>query len=71
MLMFLCVHWCRRVGPLDGDIKYEVSAVREGYVFTKLTDRFGHFQSFKLAEILVEVSSPLYCDFDIYKVLFD
>lgn len=52
-----------RVGPLDGDIKYEVSAVREGYVFTKLTDRFGHFQSFKLAEILVEVkdeaASPL------------
>lgn len=59
MIVFLCVRCCLRVGPLDGDIKYEVNAVREGYVFTKLTDRFGHFQSFKLAEILVEVSSPL------------
>lgn len=45
-----------RVGPLDGDVKYEVSAVREGYIFTEMADKFGHFQSFKLAEIAVEVS---------------
>lgn len=45
-----------RVGPLDGDVKYEVSAVREGYIFTEMAEKFGHFQSFKLAEIAVEVS---------------
>lgn len=48
-----------RVGPLDADVKYEVGAVREGYVFTEMTDKFGHFQSFKLAEIAVEVSQLL------------
>jgi len=48
-----------RVGPLDADVKYEVGAVREGYVFTEMTDKFGHFQSFKLAEIAVEVSQFL------------
>lgn len=44
-----------KVGPLDGDVKYEVNAVREGYVFTEMAEKFGHFQSFKLAEIAVEV----------------
>ncbi|KAI0209330.1 Nodal modulator 2 [Lamellibrachia satsuma] len=44
------------VGPLDGDPKYRVTAEKDGYMFTAIEGKHGHFKAFKLAEIAVEVS---------------
>ncbi|XP_015919887.2 BOS complex subunit NOMO3 [Parasteatoda tepidariorum] len=44
------------VGPLEDDSDYVVQAEIEGYVFTPL-DTMGHFEAFKLAEIVVHVKN--------------
>ena len=43
------------MGPLDGDSKYRVTAEKDGYMFTAIEGKQGHFKAFKLAEIAVEV----------------
>ena len=50
-----CVMIIDRVGPLDGDSKYRVSAEKDGYMFTAVDGKLGNFKAFKLAEIAVEV----------------
>jgi len=52
-----------RVGPLDPDTKYDIGAFKEGYVFTQIVGKPGHFESFKLGEISAAVSVILSCWF--------
>lgn len=41
-------------GPLDNSVQYSVSAEKRGYVMNALAEK-GHFEAYKLAEIVVEV----------------
>lgn len=41
-------------GPLDNSVQYSVSAEKRGYVMNALAEK-GHFEAYKLAEIIVEV----------------
>uniref|UniRef100_A0A0P4W9J4 SD-repeat containing protein B domain-containing protein n=1 Tax=Scylla olivacea TaxID=85551 RepID=A0A0P4W9J4_SCYOL len=41
-------------GPLDNSVQYSVSAEKRGYVMNALSEK-GHFEAYKLAEIVVEV----------------
>ncbi|UYV83027.1 hypothetical protein LAZ67_22001818 [Cordylochernes scorpioides] len=43
------------IGPLDGDLHYQVDAIKEGYILTAVPDTTGHFNAFKLAEVAVQV----------------
>ena len=46
-----------RVGPLDSQLQYSVTAAKEGFVFTPTDNGIvGHFRSFKLGKIQVQVS---------------
>jgi len=45
-----------RVGPMHGDTTYEVSAVKDGYHITRVTDKKGSFLAQKLGHISVTVS---------------
>ena len=46
-----------RVGPLDSQLQYSVTAAKEGFVFTPTDNGIvGHFRSFKLGKIQVHVS---------------
>ena len=40
------------VGPLPPEIKYSISAAKQGYIFTS-EGGLGHFSAFKLAEVIV------------------
>jgi len=54
-LLLYCVYG-NRVGPLDSQLQYSVTASKEGFVFTPTADGIlGHFRSFKLGKILVQV----------------
>jgi len=44
-----------RVGPMHDDIKYEVTAVKEGYYITPTIDTKGSFKAQKLGHITVKV----------------
>jgi len=49
-----------RVGPLDSQLQYSVTAAKEGFVFTPTDDGvIGHFRSFKLGKIQVQVSTKI------------
>jgi len=55
-----CAVSCDRVGPLDGQLQYSVTAAKEGFVFTPTDDGIvGHFRSFKLGKIQVQVSTKI------------
>lgn len=41
-------------GPLDNSGEYSLSAEKKGYIMNPLSDK-GHFEAYKLAEIIVEV----------------
>lgn len=41
-------------GPLDNSVQYTVNAEKRGYVMNALSEK-GHFEAYKLAEIIVEV----------------
>lgn len=41
-------------GPLDNSLKYSVTAEKKGYVMNALKEK-GHFEAYKLAEVIVEV----------------
>jgi len=64
-VVLYCAH--HRVGPLDSELQYSVTASKEGFVFTPTDDGvIGHFRSFKLGKIQVQVSTRslstrLYC----------
>ena len=45
-----------RVGPLHGDVKYNVAAEKAGYVITPDAQKPDIFRAFKLGEISVKVS---------------
>ena len=50
-----------RVGPLDSQLQYSVTAAKEGFVFTPTSDGvLGHFRSFKLGKIQVQVNVDVY-----------
>jgi len=62
MLTVTCVGRCvvltTRVGPLDSQLQYSVTAAKEGFVFSPTEDGIvGHFRSFKLGKIQVQVST--------------
>ncbi|KAK3877987.1 hypothetical protein Pcinc_017343 [Petrolisthes cinctipes] len=42
-------------GPLDNSGQYTLSAEKKGYIMNKLGDKEGHFEAYKLAEIVVDV----------------
>lgn len=44
-----------RIGPMHGDTNYEVSAVKDGYLITPVTDQKGSFLAQKLGHIFVTV----------------
>jgi len=43
------------LGPLDATRHYDVSAVKEGFVFTPIAGKNGHFKAVKLGQILIQV----------------
>ncbi len=45
---------CCRVGPLDSEKQYSVTAEKEGYILTE--SKSGSFKAFKLGEVVVKVS---------------
>jgi len=56
-LLLLCIY-DNRVGPLDSQLQYSVLAAKEGFVFTPTDDGIiGHFRSFKLGKIQVQVTN--------------
>jgi len=49
-----------RVGPLDSQLQYSVTPAKEGFVFSPTDDGvIGHFRSFKLGKIQVQVSDNI------------
>ena len=51
----LCV-FLNSVGPLDGESEYSVTAEKEGFTFSTMeSEPLGHFKSFKLGRIHVQV----------------
>ena len=57
-LLLLCCSHEHRVGPLDSELQYSVTAAKDGFVFTPTSDGVvGHFRSFKLGKIEVQVSA--------------
>ena len=64
-LDYVCDDWnlsvvvlcCDRVGPLDSQVQYTVTAAKDGFIFSSTDDGIiGHFRSFKLGKIQVQVS---------------
>jgi len=57
-----------RVGPLDSQLQYSVTAAKEGFTFSPTDDGIiGHFRSFKLGSIQVHVSTAVcYCQRDLF-----
>lgn len=41
-------------GPLDNSVQYTVTAEKKGYIMNALSEK-GHFEAYKLAEVVVEV----------------
>lgn len=44
------------VGPLDPDLKYVVVPSQDGYVFSEVEGKKGHFRAIKLGQVTVKVS---------------
>ncbi|CAB3977797.1 Nodal modulator 1 [Paramuricea clavata] len=45
-----------RVGPLHGNLRYDLSASKEGYILNPVQGEKGHFKAVKLGQIEIKVS---------------
>ena len=43
-------------GPLDNSLEYTISASKQGYTLRPVDNKQGYFESFKLAEVVVDIS---------------
>ena len=51
MYMYIC-----SVGPLNPDVRYVVVPSQDGFVFTEIEGKPGHFRAVKLGKVVVKVT---------------